>query len=631
MKHFWLFLSVVIFANAAKSVINYSLARPHEAVVEHISLDLVIDFQRKVVKGSATLSIKRIVGDQLFLDSEGLIIHEISGTGLEWEPIVQDNGADKIEGIKIILDTHVADDEHSITIVYESSPNARGLVWVDKEQTRMKEPMLFSHNYPIGARTWIPCQDTPAVSQGIFMKVRIEKEDMSTPYLVLVSGSHNYRQARSDMFYDNLMSDKNIPLYQFALVAGNFRHHEIAPQLGFYTESNWFSPHEKDFKKELISYYDYLSDTFYPKLWFPTDLVLLASGFPLDYGVHPRLVLVNEVRVYDARHELARSLAKLWALDFMHFNNWSDSRLWPALSEYFYYRSLKKVRGWVFAQGMSFFEHLNIETAATLEENAPCANRKEGLNKNPPDDVHPDRLVDNSWAARGSLIFLALEDRIGLRPLDQALETIIKTKSSLGKNELINLGRTALSATGDMTFNKWDLTLSSWFEDVGEGPLYFEEKFKGRCIGCIEKYNEFKQYGLETDYSKWTYQQIIFLLRESIELADKYRILDSDIVNETFLARPDLDDYIYSLRYQLVIRTGLWQHYKQELSEYLSLVYEPRFILPLYALLCETPEAKIFAQEIFHNYQMLYFPTVREAIQETLLPVAAEKALFLSH
>ena len=58
---------------------THSFARPLEARVTHISLDLTVDFETKRLAGTATLDVQRRAdARQLFLDDKGLEISAIT-------------------------------------------------------------------------------------------------------------------------------------------------------------------------------------------------------------------------------------------------------------------------------------------------------------------------------------------------------------------------------------------------------------------------------------------------------------------------------------------------------------------------------------------------------------------------
>ena len=56
----------------------HSFARPDEAVVKHLALDLTVDFTRHQLSGSATLQIEHRGAREIVLDSNGLSVGSVT-------------------------------------------------------------------------------------------------------------------------------------------------------------------------------------------------------------------------------------------------------------------------------------------------------------------------------------------------------------------------------------------------------------------------------------------------------------------------------------------------------------------------------------------------------------------------
>ncbi|MBT8132686.1 MAG: aminopeptidase, partial [Gammaproteobacteria bacterium] len=58
----------------------HSYANPREARVTHIDLDLTTDFEKQILKGTATLSVERVVQNahELILDTRDLDIQDVT-------------------------------------------------------------------------------------------------------------------------------------------------------------------------------------------------------------------------------------------------------------------------------------------------------------------------------------------------------------------------------------------------------------------------------------------------------------------------------------------------------------------------------------------------------------------------
>src|SRR5215218_8716962 len=110
-----------------------SYARPLEARVHHVALDLTVDFDAKRIGGTATLDIDRKPGArEIVLDDKGLEIDSItdgSKQPLQWKVGANDPNLGAPLAIALKPDTR------RITIRYRSGPEAGALLWLSPEQT----------------------------------------------------------------------------------------------------------------------------------------------------------------------------------------------------------------------------------------------------------------------------------------------------------------------------------------------------------------------------------------------------------------------------------------------------------------------------------------------------------------
>jgi len=168
----------------------HSYARPLEARVTHIALDLGIDFAAKRVGGTATLNIQAKQGArEIILDDKGLEIESVAdgaGKALGWKVGAADSNLGAPLSIAIGADTK------QIVIHYKSAAEADALQWLTPEQTAgKKHPFLFSQGESILNRSWIPTQDSPGIRQSWEAKVSVDK-----PLTVVMSAPRAYQQRR---------------------------------------------------------------------------------------------------------------------------------------------------------------------------------------------------------------------------------------------------------------------------------------------------------------------------------------------------------------------------------------------------------------------------------------------------
>ena len=126
----------------------HSYAKPDEARVLNVSLDLKVDFERKILAGACTLSIAaRQDAREIVLDVKGLNIGIVSGNGQSLPFTIGVNDAER--GAPMTIQLNGA---REITIIYETSPDADALQWLTPEQTASGKPFLFSQGQSILTR-----------------------------------------------------------------------------------------------------------------------------------------------------------------------------------------------------------------------------------------------------------------------------------------------------------------------------------------------------------------------------------------------------------------------------------------------------------------------------------------------
>ena len=114
----------------------HSYAKPLEARVTHVALDLAVDFEAQRVGGTATLDVQAKSGvDEIILDSKGLEIESI--TTVDGKPLPYEIGpSDEALGAPLTIQMG---DAEKIVIRYKSAPNSGALQWLTPEQTAGKK------------------------------------------------------------------------------------------------------------------------------------------------------------------------------------------------------------------------------------------------------------------------------------------------------------------------------------------------------------------------------------------------------------------------------------------------------------------------------------------------------------
>src|SRR5258706_5741019 len=136
--------------NTSEDVHTY--ARPSEAVVKHLSLDLAVDFDSRKISGTASYDIEVHEGaDSIRLDTRELDIHSIKVDSKETPFKLGPD--DKLLGQSLSIP--VNNKSKTIIIDYSTRPGADALQWLNPSQTAGKQhPYLFTQGEAILTRTW---------------------------------------------------------------------------------------------------------------------------------------------------------------------------------------------------------------------------------------------------------------------------------------------------------------------------------------------------------------------------------------------------------------------------------------------------------------------------------------------
>lgn len=140
----------------------HSFARPEEAVVTHLELNLAISFEDKIIHGQATYSFKAALdAKEIIFDTRDLVIEEVVFSN--GKAAIYKLGQEKAF-LGQPLHINISSQNTQVTIKYKTTSKSAALQWLNPEQTAGKlHPFLFTQSQAILARTWLPCQDSPGI------------------------------------------------------------------------------------------------------------------------------------------------------------------------------------------------------------------------------------------------------------------------------------------------------------------------------------------------------------------------------------------------------------------------------------------------------------------------------------
>lgn len=408
-------LGTLMLPLAARAADPNSYAQPDQVRVTHLDLDLTIDFPRKQLEGSATLTLdwKNPDAPSLVLDTRDLkiaTIEAIHGNGKSSPLNYVLSPRDKALGSKLTITT--PNHPHRVRIVYATSPEATGLQWLDPAQTADgKLPFMFSQSESIHARSWVPLQDSPAVRFTYDAHISAPKD-----IRVVMSAINDARHPLDGNF--SFDQPHPIPAYLLAIAAGGIAVKETGPRSAVYAEPSVVdkAAHEFEDTEKMLATAEKL---YGPYRWGRYDILVLPPSFPYGGMENPDMtfatptVLVGDKSLVSlVAHELAHS----WSGNLVTAASWRDIWLNEGVTTYVQGRITEALYGKALADEEALL------SARALQKN--IAGMPANAQKLAPDPrgVGADDALSDVAYDKGSWFIRTLEQRFGRRAFDAYLK-----------------------------------------------------------------------------------------------------------------------------------------------------------------------------------------------------------------
>lgn len=332
----------VLTAPEAKDIWTY--ARPTEARVTHVDLDLNVDFGAKTIDGVAVLDILAAKGArEIVLDTLDLDIKEV--TDGDRRPLRHALGKKDAElGSPLTIQL---DGATKIRIRYVSAPGARALQWLTPAQTQGKTlPFLFSQGQAINNRSWIPTQDSPGIRQTWSATITVPDGFVPVMSAQMLDGAtgklvpHQRRQFRFRM-------DNPVPPYLIAIAVGDLKFREVGPRTGVWAEAGMLDAAVSEFA-DVEKMIDAAQALYGPYRWGRYDMLVLPPSFPYGGMENPNLTFFTPTIITGDRSNtdvLAHELAHSWSGNLVTNATWADSWLNEGFTTYFENRIMEALYG----------------------------------------------------------------------------------------------------------------------------------------------------------------------------------------------------------------------------------------------------------------------------------------------
>jgi aminopeptidase N len=409
-------------AIVARTVDDHSFARPLEARVTQVDLDLTADFASRTLRGTASLTLetqanaKQVILDTKALDIEG--VTDAAGAPLKYSL----GKGNAMMGRPLIIG--LPQGAQKVVIRYHTTRDGTALQWLDPAQTAgHTQPFLFSQGEEINTRTWIPTQDSPAIRQTYNARIVVPRaltavmsaDGKLTPDGEAVPGEPSEHAFRFSM-------SKPIAPYLIALAVGDIGFRAEDARTGVYAEKAVLDKAAYEFA-DMGKMVDAAEKLYGPYQWGRYDVLVLPPSFPYGGMENPTLTFATPTVIAGDRslvslvaHELAHS----WSGNLVTNATWEDFWLNEGFTVYFENRIMEQVYG---KDRADMLRVLNFqELQATLKD--LDASGRSNFTELHPDlkGINPDDYFSDVPYDKGAAFLTMLEAHFGRGRFDTYLK-----------------------------------------------------------------------------------------------------------------------------------------------------------------------------------------------------------------
>ncbi len=581
----------------------HSFAKPAEAVVKHLDLNLTVDFAKKILSGSATIDVElKNNATQIILDTRGLNIQRVTGsngTDLEFELGMDVKFLGKALTIK--------NPGTKFTVFYTTSPDAAAVQWLSPSQTAGKKfPFLFTQSQAILARTWVPIQDSPGIRFTYSATIKVPKD------LMALMSAENPQQKSADGIYQFKMPQP-IPAYLLALAVGDLVFKSFDKRTGVYAEPVTIDKAVYEFV-DLPKMVDAAEKLYGPYAWGQNDLIILPPSFPFGGMENPRLTFATPTILAGDRsltslvaHELAHS----WSGNLVTNATWNDFWMNEGFTVYFENRIMEALYGKDFADMQRILGQEGVkETIREFGDTSADTKLKLDLLGRDPDDGVSDIAYE-----KGNNLLLVIEREVGREKFDAFLKKYFAEHAfkTITTEEFLDYYKTNLIKDDSAEAKRIDI--EKWIYGPGLPDNYVH--ISSSRFAEVDKQVEDWKKGTapsELNTKDFTTNEWLRFLNTLPDSLSQSQMEDLD---EVFHFTSTGNSEILFAWLEHVIHSEYKTAYSS-LENFLTNVGRRKFVKPLYSALVRKAAGKEMAMKIYAKARPNYHSVTVNTIDEIL-------------
>lgn len=390
----------------------HSFSNPELASVQHLDLELRVDFDKKQLSGKASWKIKnKGKASEIIFDDNGLAVSKITLDADEKETSFSYGTEQEYLGRAIKV--AILPETKTVHIYYSTGKDASALQWLAPQQTAgKKKPYLFTQSQSIAARSWIPCQDSPGIRFTYNAKVSVPKD------LLALMSAENPQEKNTTGVYE-FKQTHAIPSYLMALAVGDIVFRAVDERTGVYAEPSVLEKAAWEFA-DMGKMVHAAEKLYGPYRWGRYDLLVLPPSFPFGGMENPNLTFITPTILAGDRslvsiicHELAHS----WSGNLVTNATWNDFWLNEGFTNYFERRIDEEIFGRKEAEMQEVFARHALDEAI---KDMGAENKDTHL-KTDYTDRNPDEGTNDIAYEKGFFFLRTIEQAVGRKRFDAFL------------------------------------------------------------------------------------------------------------------------------------------------------------------------------------------------------------------
>ncbi|MES2017100.1 MAG: M1 family metallopeptidase [Pseudomonadota bacterium] len=601
---------LVQWSAAAYALDPLSYARYDLVRTSALHMDLKADFGKRTLSGFAELSLDWIDKSvrTLDLDTRDLSIAKIQVQSQDgsWSSVpYQLDKADAEKGQAL----HVAlkNQPGKVRIYYHTIPGSKALQWLAPARTLSgKHPYMFSHSWPIDARSWVPVQDTPAVRFTYSARI-----DAPQGLRVVMSAANDPKASGKGGW--RFTMPQPIPSYLLAIAIGEIELRNIGPRTGVYAEPKLADAAAWEFA-DIEKMMDAAESLYGPFRWGHYDMLVMPPSFPLGGMENPRLTFLNPTLIAGDRSLvslIAHELAHSWSGNLV--TNASFKHLWlnEGVTNYVTTRIIEAVYG---EQEATMLLQLEQEEAIASLASIPPA--KQALVTRDADTSSEHYADDGLVYPKGAWFMRTLEQRAGRAVFDPFLRSWFDQHAfqSATTDDFVSFLRKNLLAAHPGVMS--DAELDEWLYGAGI-PASAQHVVSPRLAALDSARTAWLKGELPTaklDTAKWSANEWMKFLNDIDQKANAAQLKELD---QAFGLGRSKNAEVAQRFYRDGIHAG-YAGIRAPLREFLLRVGRQRLVVPLYTALKASERDKAWTDALYTEARVRYHPAMQARLDKIL-------------